>query len=186
MLSPLCHAQARYGTLTKSNQQFPKNFHDIITGTRDQFSLILQILDNSKSTGLDKIRNLILKQLSNSLSVSLHSIFKTCLNKRKYPSQWKESVITPTYNDGKNTAIKNYRPIKCLSRPSKILKKTVFDGLLKCSNDQIHDSQYVFRPTRSTTIQVLCFLHEIYTFNDQKLTEQLAVLYLVFQESSTK
>ena len=77
------------------HQQFPTNFHIIIPCTRDQISHILEQLDISKSNGLDGIGNLILKQPSTLLNVSLHSVFKTCLNKGKYTSQWKEIVFTP-------------------------------------------------------------------------------------------
>ena len=86
--------------IKNSNQPFPKNIHNKIPCTRNQVSLILQKSDISKSRGLDGIRILILKQLSNSLSFLLHSFFKTCLNKGKIPSQWKKRLITTIYKDG--------------------------------------------------------------------------------------
>ena len=172
-----------FNSKTKNtNQQFPKIIHNLMPYTRDQISFILKKLDFSKSKGLDGIANLILKQLSTSLSVSLHSIWKTCLNKGKFTFERKESVIRPIYSDGIKTALHNYRPINCLSCPSKFFEKVIFDGLFNCINDQIHDSQYGFRPKRSATVQLLCFLHKIYTFNDQKSTEELAVFYLDFRK----
>ena len=71
-----------FSSQTKNtHQQFPKKIHNIIPCTRGQISCILQKLDISKSKYQDGIGNLILKHFSNSLSFSLHSIFKTCLNK---------------------------------------------------------------------------------------------------------
>ena len=130
--------------------------------------------------------NLIPIQLSTSLSVSLRSVSKTCLIKRKYPSQWKESVITPVYKNENETAIHNYRPINSPSSPPKVFEKVIFDGLFNCINDQIHGSKNCLRPRRSTNVQLLCFTHKIYVFKDRKTTEELVVFYLVFQKSSTK
>ena len=77
--------------------------------------VFLQELDISKSKDLDGIGNLILKQLSIILSVSLHSIFITHLDNGKYHSQWKKSFITPIYRGMKKTAIHSYKPQNSLS-----------------------------------------------------------------------
>ena len=114
--------------------------------------VLLQKLDISKSKDLDGIGNLILKQLSISLSVSLHSIFITHLDNGKHHSQWKKSFITPIYRGMKKTAIHSYKPQNSLSLscPSKVCENVIFDDLFNCVNGQIHDSQYGLRPKRST------------------------------------
>ena len=126
--------------------------------TRVQISPILKKIDISKSKVLDGIGNGILKQLSTRLSVSLHCILKTCLNKGKYLSQWKEYVVESIYKDENNTAIHNYRPINCLSCQSNVFENTISGGLFNCNNDQIHDSQYGLPAKRSTTANFYVFL----------------------------
>ena len=60
--------------------------------------LILRIFPNlnpNKSHGLDKISIRITKICGNSLCKPLEMIFKSCIKKGEFPSEWKKSNIAP-------------------------------------------------------------------------------------------
>ena len=135
-------------------------------------------LNVSKSTGHDKIGNLVLKMCHDTLSKSLNFIFQACLNKGQYPDAWKTSQVTPIINEGNKADIRCYRPISLLCCCSKVFEKVIFEAIYRKIKGRLVDSQYGFRKPNSPTIQLLLFLNQIYELYDKSETDQLAVLYL--------
>ena len=137
-------------------------------------------LSVNRSTGHDKIGNLVLKMCHDTLSKSLTFIFQTCLNKGQYPDAWKTSHDTPISNLGNKADVSCYRPISLLCCCSKVFEKVIFDAIYRKIKDRLVDSQCGFRKRRSATIQLPLFLNQIYELYDKSETDQLAVLYLDF------
>lgn len=148
-----------------------------------KISKILNALDTNKSTGPDKIGNLLLKKCCDTLSKSLSLVFQTCTNKGIYPEYWKLSQVTPIFKDGNKANVSCYRPISLLSCCSKVCEKLIFDEIYEHVRDKLHANQFGFRKKRSATLQLLAFLDKVYEQNDEQHTQQLAVLYLDFAKA---
>ena len=76
-----------------------------------------------------------------------------------------------------------YRPINCLCCLSKVFEKLMFNKLYEHVKGTLHDSQFGFRPLRSTIIQMLCFLDQLYKEVDSIAHDELFVFYLNFQKA---
>ena len=151
-----------------------------------QVTEMLISLKSEKAKGPDRLGNETLKQLATTLAKSLTVIFQTCFNKGVYPQYWKESEITPIYKDGGKSDVTKYRPNKCLSCPSKVLEKVIFDWLYPVVRQKLHDSQFGFRNGRSAIVQLICFLDKIYLLNNSSAIDELKVFYLDFEKASDK
>ena len=66
-----------------------------INVTHDDILRIFPNLNPNKSHGLDKISIRITKICGNSLCKPLEMIFKSCIKKGEFPSEWKKSNIAP-------------------------------------------------------------------------------------------
>ena len=184
LVSPV-HDSVAGDRLQTSELEIPITLSKIECSER-QIENILLNLQVNKAKGPDGIGNLTLRNLAKTISKSLHTVFKTCLNKGKFPTKWKTGLIVPLHKDGDKAAITCYRPINCLCCPSKVLEKIIFDCLYNAIRKYLHDSQFGFRPLRSCVVQMLCFLDKIYRDNDNKLLEELIVFYLDFEKAFDK
>ena len=149
----------------------------------NQVSDIMKELNVSKSTGHEKIGNLVLKMCHHTLTLSLTFIFKTCPNKRQYPNAWNTSQVTPMLMEGKIAHVSCYRPITLLCCCSKVFEKVIFDALYRKNRDRLVDSQYGFPNRRSATIPLLLFLNRISELYDKSETDRLAVICLDFAKA---
>ena len=82
-------------------------------------------MDPKKSTGPDGLSARFLKAFSNEISVSLCKIFNDSLKAGAFPSQWKQSHITPVHKGGAPSDPGNFRPISVVPILAKILEKIV-------------------------------------------------------------
>ena len=139
-------------------------------------------LKENKARGHDTIGNLILKSCARSLLSSLKHVFQTCCNKGTYPDEWKISKVTPVFKDGDKTDV-CYRPISLLCSISKVFEKLIIDSLYLFVKDNLHSSQFGFRKHRSTVIQLLIFLNNIYKTMDSETGKHLAVFHLDFSKA---
>ena len=64
-----------------------------------------------------------------SLAVPLTSIINVSIKNGKFPSTWKEALITPVLKSGSKEILNNYRPVSCLNAASKLLEKIVCNQL---------------------------------------------------------
>ena len=83
----------------------------------------LNVLNNKKCEGFDRISVCVLAAakplLLNNLTELFRKIYATC----KIPDQWKVSKIIPTFKKGNKVEIENYRPIANLCSTSKIFER---------------------------------------------------------------
>ena len=157
-----------------------------ITVNESEIRNILENLQINKALGHDGVRNIILKNLSQSLPKSLLLLFQTCLNKSSFPNTWKTCQVTPIFKDGDKTSIDCYRPISLLCSLSEVLEKVIFEALYEHVEDKLSDCQFGFRKKRSTVLQMVVFLKKVYEFNDAQSVEKLCILYLDFPKAFDK
>ena len=144
---------------------------------------LLEDLKIGKSSGPDKIGNILLRNAAKGLSKSLTLIFQTIINKGTCPSQWKFGQICPVFKDSDKKDSTCYRPISLLSCISKVLERITFDEIYLLVQEKMHTKQFGFRKKRSAFLQLLLFLDRIYKHKDDNEVENLSVLYLDFSKA---
>ena len=63
--------------------------------------------------------------------------------------------------------MKNYRPISLLSNTSKVLERIIYNKMVDHISAYINPAQFGFMCNRSTTQQLLLFLHDAFSSHDQ-------------------
>ena len=82
----------------------------------------LEKLNERKAMGYDGISPKIMKIGAAQLSSPLAILFYSCINNRKWPSQWKRGEWIPTFKKDDTQAINNYRPITVLPCVDKVFE----------------------------------------------------------------
>ena len=127
----------------------PKNTASVFlapTSSAEIRSLITK-LPNKKSSGLDNIDNMILKEIEDCVSTKLAEIFNLSMMEGIFPEKMKLAEVVPLYKSKERFLMNNYRPISLLITISKLLEKVIYKqtySFLK-ETDQLYDSQYGFR-----------------------------------------
>ena len=95
----------------------------------------MQNLNVSKANGADNISNRLLKMTATQIAKPLSKLFKESLFQGKFPSMWKEAIVTPVFkkNDKQNKS--NYRPISLLPNIGKVFERVIFIHLYKYCQD---------------------------------------------------
>ena len=65
------------------------------------------------------------------------------------------------------TSVKNYHPISLLSNPSKVLEHIMHNKIVNHVSTFIYPAQFGFMCNRSTTQQLLLFLHKAFSSCEQ-------------------
>ena len=111
-------------------------------------------LKTKKSPGSDGIPPEVIKQLAESLTTPLMSLYNECLREGKVPNVWKQAdvVIIKKGPDKKDTAPSSYRPICLLNVMGKIQERLLMDRLTEHRTNTIglHERQFGYRRGRST------------------------------------
>ena len=101
------------------------------------------------------------------ISLPLSLIFNSSLSSGIFPSDWKNSFVTPIpkYN---SSSPSNFRPISLLPLISKVLERHVINYMYDfcLSHKLLSDSQFGFRPGFSTETALLSLLHFWHTSLD--------------------
>ena len=147
---------------------------------------ILKNLLTNKASGFDGIVNIILKNLSETLSKSLYLLFRTFINKRLFPTYWKTSQVAPIFKEKNKASVECYRPISLLCSASKVFEKIIFDNIYPKVQPFLENAQYGFRQKRSAVLQMVQFLSKVYELYDDKNVQTLSVLYLDFSKAFDK
>ena len=108
-----------------------------ISVTPKMVKKVIKNLDLSKTSSLDCIPVVVLKNCEPELSYILAELFKKCLKESCFPDCWKVSSVFPVIeNVGERSAAKNYCPVSLLSLVSKVFEKLlnnrIVDHLEKC------------------------------------------------------
>ena len=86
---------------------------------------LINDIDITKSSGIDKILSKCLKDALLSLNSQLTHIFEMSLKFGMFPDSWKIATVVPLFKNGKKWENSNFRPVSLLSIPGKILKKII-------------------------------------------------------------
>ena len=83
------------------------------------------------------------------LSSPLAILFNSCINNRKWPSQWKRGEWIPTFKRDDAQAINNYRPITVLPCVDKVFEQLLGKEISDKFETQLADCQSAYRKYRS-------------------------------------
>ena len=111
----------------------------------------------------------VIKNIIASVSEPFHHICNLSFKTGTVPDAMKIAKVIPLFKSGDKQLFTNYRPVALLPQFSKILEK-LFCKRLNSFIDKhniISDSQYGFRPNRSTSTALLELVEEIVTANDR-------------------
>ena len=130
------------------------NQNEIVYPDIEKIHECVKKLKNSKSPGIDKIHNKLLKNLPERGIKYIHFIICLCLKLSYFPDKWKLAKVVAIHKPGKDpTKPISYRPISLLSSISKLLEKVYLLQINRHldENNILPDEQYGFRSFRSTT-----------------------------------
>ena len=91
---------------------------------------IISYLDPNKAHGHDMLSIRMIKLCGNSICKPLSIIFNDCLNKGKFPHEWKKANVVPVHKKGNKQSLKNYRPISLLPICSKIFERLIYNEII--------------------------------------------------------
>ena len=133
---------------------------------------ILQIinkLDSNKAHDHDEISIRMLKMRGFSVFRPLQIIYKSCLDRGKFPQEWKEANVVPVHKRNYRQLVKNYRPISLLPIYGKIFEHVLYNSLFdfQNQNDFISPARSGFKPGNSCINQLLSITDEIYHSMDE-------------------
>ena len=137
----------------KANELTVADIENNILITNEKLIETLKSLQNKTSTGLDKIPNIILKNLPINLIKQYCTIINNSLNNEYFPNIWKTAIMIPILKPGKDpTDPYNYRPISLLPNISKVLEKIKKEKIVNSSDELniISDNQFGLRKEHST------------------------------------
>ena len=151
-----------------------KNTDNSLYSVRFSTEDILQItnnLDSNKAHGHDEISSIrMLKTCDSSVWRPLQIIYKSCLDKGKFPQDWKKANIVPGHKKNDKQLVKNYRLISLLSICGKNFERILYNFLFNFLNQNhfIFSVQSGFNPGDSCINQLLSITHEIYHSMDEE------------------
>ena len=135
------------------------------------FSAVYSALLKAKDgCGLDRIPGLFLSFCASDIYFHVLKLFVHITETSCFPSNWKSSYIRPVYKNGPRNFINSYRPISILSKLSLAFEPNLFDFFNEKVCNKTHRHQYGFLKNKSTVLQLLVFLDELYLSHDNVLT----------------
>ena len=109
---------------------------------------IFRKLNNKKSTGIDGIPNIILKNLPSKIIAYYTIIFNNSLNNRYFPIKWKKAKLIPIAKKDKDPSLlSNLRPISLLPNIGKVFEVIINKRIISAAQELnlIPESQFGFR-----------------------------------------
>ena len=163
-------------SLVNSDSSLPceiiKKTNNSLYSVRFSTEDILQIinnLDSNKAHGHDEISIRMLKICGSSVCRPLQIIYKSSLDRGKFPQEWKKANVVPVHKKNDKQLVKNYRPISLLPIRGKNFERILYNSLFNFlnQNDLISPAQSGFKPRDSCINQLLSITHEIYHSMDE-------------------
>ena len=139
---------------------------------------------SSNGIGHDGISGYVLREASASLSFHVYKLFCSIADRAVYPPEWKIAHITPVYKSGDERLVTSYRPISILPKMSLAFERIIFDNLYNHIRNKICTSQFGFVKKRSTILQLISFLDNVYNCIDNN--NNLYCAYLDFSKAFDK
>lgn len=126
--------------------------------------LLVQGIDIHKSSNIDELNSLLLKDCLLSSIDKLTHLFYSVLCTNLYPDCWKLGTVVPLFKSGKKQKVNNFRPVCLLPVIGKLMEKIMHRRLLIFLDTKkfFSDSQGGFRPNMSTTDTIAKLLTYVY------------------------
>ena len=109
-------------------------------------------LNPQKSTGIDDISPIFLKDGASELKGALTFIINLSIDTKTVPDEMKFAKVKPLFKKGSRLDVSNYRPVSILPIVSKILERAVYKQIVGYldSNNLLYENQSGFRKAYST------------------------------------
>ena len=135
-----------------------------------EISNIINLIDESKSSGPSSIPTKVLKLVNNQISPILSVICNSSFDEGIFPDKNKIAKVIPIHKKGSINDVNNYRPISLLSIFSKIMEKLMACRLNKFLelHSIIYPNQFGFRAGCSTTHSLVSIIESINNTIEQK------------------
>ena len=119
--------------------------------TNTELRKIIQNLPNKKSSGVDQVSNILLKQIGESILSPLSIIINESMSSGVFPDLMKIAEVIPLYKGKARDEGSNYRPISLLTTMSKVLEKVIYTRVYNFLTEtgQLCETQYGFRVQHS-------------------------------------
>ena len=119
--------------------------------TEEEIHKIINELPSKRSSGVDNISNVLLKELSSFLCKPLCLITNQSMQIGIFPDLMKLAEVIPLYKGKSREYETNYRPISLLTTMSKVVEKVVYSRVYNFLSltGQICETQYGFRANHS-------------------------------------
>ena len=153
------------GTLPHFPSRLPPNSPAKIDDININEIVIKRILSKLKTNpvpGPDRLPPIFYNKTSASISFPLCIIFRTFVDLKNLPAEWKKSIVTPEFKKGNQSIPSNYRPIALTCTCCKILE-SIISGELNdylFEHNLISKTQHGFLKCHSTTTNLLESLHD--------------------------
>ena len=129
-------------------------FHQV---SRKYIKNVIRNLANTNAKGRDGIPTQVIKKYANVLTGPITHIVNMSIHFGKYPTKWKEGLITPLPKGGKKTDPKNWRPICINASMSKILETTLNSQISQYMEESklFSSTQHAYRKIRSVSTALI-------------------------------
>ena len=118
--------------------------------TRNDVIAKIRSLKNTGAEGIDGISTLVLKKFAIPLSGPLTCIVNRAVMQARYPTRWKEGIISPLPKSGDLTSPQNWRPVVINCAASKVLEGFLNDQMTRYLDRGWSSlSQHAYRANRS-------------------------------------
>ena len=146
-----------------------KNQFKLEVVSEEKIEKLLNKINPSKSTGLDKIPGRFIKDGAKVISSPIAHLINLSLYKGIVPDCLKEAKVVPLYKKNSKSEVGNYRPVSILNVLSKILEKEVHEQFQTYLNkaNLIYPQQSGFRPNYSTDTCLIHLIDKIKAENDK-------------------
>ena len=97
--------------------------------------------------------------------------FWSCLEKGKFPSEWKKVNVVPALKNNNMLESKSYRTISLLPFSGRIFERLLYDSMFNSfpENSLISKNQSGYTPRDSYTNQLMFIAHKVYkSFDDSQ------------------
>ena len=143
------------------NDQGANQYTDSVSCTINEVQKILQKLDASKTSGVDKIPARLLKETARHTSaVPLSMLYNLSFKMNQVLKLWKHANVTPIHKDGDRVPVEHYRGISLLIITGKCHERLVYNAIYDRVTAFIHSSHHGFLRGRSCTTQLLLAHHD--------------------------
>ena len=149
---------------------------------REVYELV-KTIKSSKSTGLENINGLVIKEAFKTLLTPLTYLYNVSLKEGIFPNSWKVATVVPIPKGGDRQQVGNLRPISLLPQPGKVLEKLVHGQIISFLEEKnlLSSYQHGFRKERSTSGAVYQLLERINLNMDRRIPT--LVTYIDFKKA---